>query len=343
MPTSQDNKMKAFGLHPEDGPNYQVRELQIPVPELLERDVLIEIEAAALNPIDCKIVQGFGRPEKLQEPKVLGYDGVGKVVKTGATVTFFKEGERVMTSGALNRNGTMAKYTAVDERLVGPAPRDTDAKEAAGIPMIFITAHECLFECLRLDELGETQKTLLVTPGSGSVGSAVIQLAKQIPGVRVIATASRDKTIQKCRDFGADMVINHHRDLKQQLQDNNLETVDMIINSCPLDKNIDQLANIIVPFGKVVSLLPEEESNASLQPFFAKSAELNLHFMFAKTIHGVELESHHHILKVAADLVQKGKFKVPIEETLKLNIEDIKKGHELQSSGKMSGKLIFLR
>lgn len=157
---------------------------------------------------------------------------MGVVVAKGAEATLFEVGDRVWTAGVLNRNGTNADFMAVDERIVGYAPTSLPSSTAAAVPLTLLTAWEGIFEGLGIAPLADENagKTLLILPGAGGVGSFVIQLAKKIAGLTVIATASRPESEAACTELGADFVINHRNPLKEQLEAKGIEGVDYIYN-----------------------------------------------------------------------------------------------------------------
>merc|ERR1719463_490731 len=224
--------MKAFGIRV-GGEIGVIEELELPVPELRPRDLLVRVEAVALNPVDTKMRSRETPPGGF--PKVLGWDGSGVVEALGAEVTGFQAGDRVFFAGSLIRNGSNADLVAVDERIVARAPSSITAAVAASVPLVALTAWEGL-ESLGVDpaqiESGR-QRTLLVIPGAGGVGSYVIQFAKAA-GLRVIATASREESREACLALGADYVINHREPLKPQLEKLGMNDVNFIFDAVDL-------------------------------------------------------------------------------------------------------------
>jgi len=159
------------------------------------RDLLVEVRAISVNPVDAKIRAGSG-PGKLQgELPVLGWDAAGVVGDVGTEVTLFKPGDEVYYSGSLDRPGSYAEFQCVDERIVGTKPKSLGFAAAAALPLTTITAWEMLFDRLRVDK--SANDSLLIIGGAGGVGSIAIQLAKQLTNLNIIATASRSET-QDC-------------------------------------------------------------------------------------------------------------------------------------------------
>ncbi|KAF8037523.1 hypothetical protein BT93_B0425 [Corymbia citriodora subsp. variegata] len=183
------------------------------VPEITEDQVLVKVVAAALNIIDAKRARGFLKDNDSPPPIVPGYDVAGVVVKVGDQVKKFKVGDEVY--GDINEislvrpkhHGTLAEYTAVEERLLAVKPRNLSFAEAASLPLVLETAYEGL-ERTHFS----TGKSILVLGGTGGIGSLVIQLAKQVFGAsRVAATASTGK-LDLLKSLGADLAIDYTKE-----------------------------------------------------------------------------------------------------------------------------------
>src|SRR6185437_4293406 len=178
---------------------FAIEEVARPVPG--PRDVLIEVHAASVNPIDWKIRKGTQRGAiRPRFPAILGMDASGIVAATGRDVTRFRVGDAVYTSPTHRRPGTYAEYVAVDERAVARKPMSLSHQEAASLPLAGLSAWECLVRCARV---GPGQK-VLVLAGSGGVGSLGIQIAKLL-GAEVAATCSA-RNVELVRSLGADIV-----------------------------------------------------------------------------------------------------------------------------------------
>ena len=184
----------------------------LPEPEPTGHDLRVRVAAVSVNPVDTKIRRGV-KPAAGQ-PKVLGWDAVGVVDAVGDAVTLFKPGERVWYAGDITRAGSNAELQCVDERLVGRAPATLSDAQAAALPLTAITAWELLFD--RFGVTPETRGTLLVVGGAGGVGSVLIQLARQLTALTVVATASRAATQDWVRQLGAHHVIDHRQPLAAQ-------------------------------------------------------------------------------------------------------------------------------
>lgn len=210
MPTM--TAIGSFAALPVDDPD-SLQDITIEVPELRPHDVLVRVEAVSVNPVDIKRRRSLSPSA---EPTILGFDAAGVVEAVGSEVTTLSVGDEVWYAGDVSRPGTNAQLHAVDERIVARKPRSLSFRDAAALPLTTITAWETLFE--RFNLTADSRGDLLVLGAAGGVGSVMIQLAKKLTGVRVIATASRDESRQWARDLGADEVIDHH-DLRTQALD----------------------------------------------------------------------------------------------------------------------------
>src|ERR1700733_14030581 len=193
-------------------------ELDLPRPECGPRDLLVNVRAVSVNPVATKVGgarnQGSAS-ENTGKPRVLGWDAAGVVVSKGVAVSGFDVGDEVYYAGELDRPGSNAEYQAVDERLVGRKPRSIGFAEAAALPLTSITAWELLFDRFNVRE-GENGASLLVSRAAGGVGSILVQLARRLPGLTVVATASRPETVQWVSLMGAHHVIDHTQPLARQ-------------------------------------------------------------------------------------------------------------------------------
>lgn len=192
------------GLPIDDPQALQDVQIEIP-PELRPRDVLVEVAAVSVNPVDIKRRATL---EPTTTPVILGFDAAGVVTAVGPDVSTLSVGDEVWYAGDISRPGTNAQFHAVDERIVSRKPRSLSFADAAALPLTTITAWESLFD--RFELTRESKGDLLIMGAAGGVGSVMIQLAKALTGVRVIGTASRAESAQWATDLGADVVINHH-------------------------------------------------------------------------------------------------------------------------------------
>ena len=162
-------------------------------PEPGARDIRVAVKAISANPVDYKVRKRAAPSEG--EIKILGYDAAGIVDAVGPDVTLFRVGDEVFYAGSIQRQGTNSEFHVVDERIVGRKPKTLTFAQAAALPLTSITAWELLF-----DRLGAVPgksldpRTLLIVGGAGGVGSILIQLARRLTGLTVVATASRPES-----------------------------------------------------------------------------------------------------------------------------------------------------
>lgn len=189
------------------------KELEKPVPN--ENQVIVELYATSINPIDWKLREGYLKEMlDFDFPIILGWDAAGVVAEVGSGVEKFSVGDRVFARPDTTRFGTYAEYTAVDEDLLAPLPESVSFEEAAAVPLAGLTAWQCLVDFAEIKE-GDR---VLVHAGSGGVGHYAIQLAKNM-GAYVAATAS-GKNKEWVEQLGVDHFINYkEEDFSEVLSD----------------------------------------------------------------------------------------------------------------------------
>lgn len=178
---------------------------ELPDPAPAAGEVLVRVEAAAVNPIDTYI-RGGAIPQPLKFPYVPGCDLAGRVVACGPQTRRYKAGDRVWGSnqGLFGRQGACSEFAAVHEDWLYPLPASQGSEEAAAGALVGITAHLGLF----LHAGVKSGETLFVNGGAGGVGSAVVQFAKAA-GLLVVTTAGSPEKRQRCLDLGADHVLDY--------------------------------------------------------------------------------------------------------------------------------------
>jgi NADPH2:quinone reductase len=313
-------------------------ELDTPAPS--GRDLRIAVKAVSVNPVDTKV-------RKRAEPadggyKVLGYDAAGVVDAVGPEVSLFKPGDEVFYAGSILRQGTNAEFHLVDERIVGRKPQTLNFAQAAALPLTAITAWELLFDRLCVAP-GKSfdPRTLLITGGAGGVGSILIQLARRLTGLRVVATASRPQTMQWCRDLGAHAVIDHSKPLKPQIAALELPPVALIASLTATEQHFPALVDLIAPQGKLGLIDDPATLNALLLK--GKSASLHWEAMFARSsFETPDMIAQHHLLNDVADLIDKSVLRTTLDQTLgTINAANLKKAHKLIESGTAVGKVVL--
>jgi NADPH2:quinone reductase len=198
------------------GPPENLQWGDLPDPAPAGRQVLVEVAAVAVNPIDTYIRAG-AISMNAPLPYVVGCDLAGTVMEVGPEATRFKVGDRVWGSnqGLFGRQGTFAELAAVDEDWLYPLPDGTAFTAAAAGALVGITAHLGLFRDAKLGP----DETIFVTGGTGGVGSTVIQFAKAA-GAKVFTAARDAKGAQACKELGADGVVQYAKeDMVQRIKD----------------------------------------------------------------------------------------------------------------------------
>lgn len=304
-------------------------------------DLLVKIAAISVNPVDFKIRSISAKDIVLGSPKIIGWDAVGMVEAVGDKASKFKVGDQVYYAGDITRSGSNAEYQLIDERIVGYKPKNLTIAEAAAIPLTGLTAWESLFDRIKVNPVSDKGKTVLILAGAGGVGSMAIQIAKKVAGLTVIATASRPDSEKWCLDMGADYVINH-RNLKAELEKIGHPQVNYILDFVDLEGYWNLMTEIIKPQGHIVSIT-ESKSSLNLDLLKMKSVTFSWELMYTRSMFTTDdIEKQYQILNKIADLLDAGTLKTTLTTTLHgFSVENLKKAHQMQESGKTIGKTVI--
>lgn len=311
-------------------------DLEVDIPPLGPLDLLVDVRAVSVNPVDTKVRGNGASPAA---PQILGYDAAGVVTAVGDQAYLFAVGDEVYYAGAINRPGTNMALHVVDERLVGPKPQSLTFAEAAALPLTAITAWEGLFDKLGLT--GTSEGTLLMVGASGGVGSVVLQLLRTlVPKVRVVATASRPDAEDWVRSLGAHETVNHRVDLRAQIGDVAPEGVDYIFTTNSEDQT-GLYADVLNTFGQILAI----DDPAAIDVVKLKPKALSWHweFMFARSLHQAPDQiRQHQILTEVAQLVEAGDVRSTITTTLRpITAEKMREAHQLLQAGGTIGKIVI--
>jgi zinc-binding alcohol dehydrogenase family protein len=340
--------MKAVGYYrnlPINDPESLV-DLDLPEPAPGPHDLLVEVHAVSVNPVDVK-VRAKMAPEAGQ-PKVIGWDASGVVRAVGRDVTLFKPGDRVWYAGSLLRPGTNSELHVVDERLVGSMPLTLGFAQAAALPLTSITAWELLFHRLKVPEsaagtegTSATGETLLVIGAAGGVGSILVQLARKLTGLTVIGTASRPETTQWVTDLGAHHVIDHTKPLSQELKRIGFEGVDYIASLNQTDRHFDEIVASINPQGHLA--LIDDPEIFDFRKLKTKSVALHWEFMYTRSMFSTKDQiEQHRLLDRVARLIDEGVLRTTFNESFgTINAANLRRAHELVESNRARGKLVL--
>lgn len=309
-------------------------------PEPSGRDIRVAVKAVSVNPVDYKI-RKRAEPAK-GDYKVLGFDAAGIVDAVGPDATLFKPGDEVFYAGSNQRQGTNAEFHLVDERIVGKKPETLSFAEAAALPLTAITAWELLF-----DRLGATRgqsadsRTLLVIGGAGGVGSILIQLARRLTGLTVIATATRPESQAWCLDLGAHAVIDHSQPLKGQIAALNRDPVAFVASLTFTDQHYKDVAELIAPQGRFG--LIDDPAEFDIGVFKAKAVSIHWELMFTRsTFQTADMDAQGQLLNEVSDLIDKGTLRTTLDQTFGvINADNLKRAHALLESGKSRGKIVL--
>lgn len=315
-------------------------DIELPRPVPTGRNLLVEVQAIAVNPVDTKVRRSATPPPG--EYKVLGYDAVGIVREVGPEVRLFQPGDAVWYAGAIDRSGSNAEFQRVDERIVGHRPVSLPAAEAAALPLTGITAWELLFDRLQVPLAGQGRPaSLLIVGAAGGVGSVLIQLARQRTGLTVIGTASRPESRAWVAELGAHHVIDHRQPLAAQIAALDAPPVDYVISLTHTDTYFTQLVEVLAPQGKLALIDDPEPIDVRLLK--RKSLSLHWELMFTRSLfQTADMEAQHHLLNALAGLVDAGVVRSTVQARLgPICADNLKKAHALLESGGAVGKIVL--
>lgn len=316
-------------------------DVELPRPEPEARDLLVEIRAVSVNPVDTKV-----RMRAQPEPgghKVLGYDAAGIVRAVGPQVSLFKPGDEVFYAGAIVRPGTNAEFHVVDERLVGAKPASLSFEEAAALPLTSLTAWETLFDRLdiRRPVVGAAN-AIVIVGGAGGVGSMAIQLARRLTDLTVIATASRPETQDWCRELGAHHVIDHRQPIAAQVEALGIGAPAFVFSITHTEEHFLEIAKLIAPQGRF-TLIDDPKNPLDISLLKSKSISIHWESMFTRsTFQTADMEQQHEILSEVARLVDAGTIRTTLADVIgPINAANLKRAHAFIESGRARGKLVL--
>jgi zinc-binding alcohol dehydrogenase family protein len=335
--------MRAVGYRrslPIENPEALV-DVDLPRPVAEGRDLLVEVRAISVNPIDTK-VRRRGGPPPGQDVKVLGWDAAGVVVEAGPQARLFKPGDAVWYAGAVNRPGANCEFHLVDERIVGRKPGSLDFPAAAALPLTTITAWEALFDRLEVKrQIPGAAKAVLIVGGAGGVGSIAIQLARTLTDLTVIATASRPETRAWCEELGAHHVLDHRAGLADQVKALGLGAPGHVFSTTHTDEHLADIVKLIAPQGRIGLIDDPENLDAnSLKP---KALSLHWESMFVRAVFQTpDMEAQHALLDQVADLVDAGLIRSTVTEVFgTINAANLRRAHAQIESHTTRGKIVL--
>lgn len=321
---------------PIDNPQALI-DISLPVPTPGPRDLLVEVRAVSVNPVDTKVRAGTFT----KEPKILGWDATGIVREVGSEVTLFQPGDEVFYAGSIARTGSYSEFHLVDERIVGHKPRSLSAADAAALPLTSITAWELLFDRLGVAEGSGEGKCLLITGAAGGVGSMLVQLARQLTRLTVIGTASRQETADWVRQLGAHHVIDHSQPLLAQLQALDVPEIDYVASLTHTEQHFAQLIDVLKPQGRLAVI--DDPESLDVMPLKRKSLSLHWELMFTRSLYETpDMINQHHLLNRVSALIDQGVLQTTVGEHFgAINAANMRRAHALVESGKARGKIVL--
>ncbi|WP_019528615.1 zinc-binding alcohol dehydrogenase family protein [Dasania marina] len=319
-------------------------DIELSQPVATGHDLLIKVQAIAVNPVDYKMRLYY--PPAEGEHAVLGWDAVGVVQAVGDAVNQFKPGDSVFYAGDLTRSGCNAEYQLVDQRLVGRKPKNLSNTEAAALPLTAITAWEILFEHLAIKQqaVGSNEKSkevILVVGAAGGVGSILIQIAKAITGATLIATASRQSSGAWVKKLGADYVVDHSKPLPAQIEALNIGPLSHVASLNSTDSYFDSYVEMLAPFGKIA--LTDDPKNIDIGKMKLKSLSLHVECMSARAMfQAADMDEQSRILNRVSELTDLGFIQTTVGKNLgTINAANLRAAHQELEQGQSIGKIVL--
>ncbi|ALX49506.1 MULTISPECIES: NADP-dependent oxidoreductase [Bacillaceae] len=293
----------------------ELKYMEVDEPNLKDNDVLIEVAATSVNPVDWKLREGYLKGMLQYDfPFILGLDAAGTIKEVGKNVTKFRTGDQVFTRPDITRNGTYAEYVAVDEQLVAKKPENLSFEEAASIPLVGLTSWQCLVDFAGIKQ-GDK---VLIHAGSGGVGSFAIQLAKSFGAW--VATTCSTKNVEFVKSLGADRVIDYcNEDFTHVLAD-----MDIVFDTLGGDIQ-KQSFDVLKENGYLVSIADQPDQE------LAKEKSVKAGYVF--------LDPDGEQLEKIRELIEKGEIHPNVGTVMKLI--NIQEAHRLSETHHAKGKIVL--
>ena len=335
--------MKAVGLThylPIDNEN-SLLDVEIPKPTAKGKDLLVQVKAISVNPVDTKVRAPKDQVES--EPRILGWDAAGIVVEVGEAVVEFQPGDEVYYAGDITRPGSNSEFQLVDARIVGRKPKNLDFAHAAALPLTSITAWEALFARLNIDQTGtDAGKSILIINGAGGVVSIAIQLAKKLAKLDVIATASRPETNAWCQKLGADQVVNHRNNLADEIEKIGYQNVDYILCLNDTDGHWQAMTKAIKPQGIICCIVANQQP-LEMDTLKRKSAGMVWEFMFTRSMYQTEdMAEQSNLLNELSQMIEDDVIISTCNDVVKpIDAKNLRDVHQRLEQGRTIGKIVL--
>ena len=314
--------MKAVAIS-EFGGQDKLQLMDLSVPEIGNREILVRVKAAGVNPVDWKIREGYLKdlfPH--QFPVILGWDAAGIVESVGQEVTRFKKGDEIFAycRKPVVQGGAYAEYIALEEEHAALKPKNSSFEEAASIPLAALTAYQALFDAARL----QSGETVLIHAAAGGVGGFGVQLAKD-RGAIVWGTASERNT-EYTLELGADRVVDYTQaDFREAARSEYPDGVDVVFD-CVGGEVLKRSAAIVKKGGRLISIVDD--------PNQLDVAGIDSEFVF--------VAPNHSQLSELSQMFEQGRLKTYLSEVLPLGLQEARRAHELSESGRTRGKMVLV-
>jgi NADPH:quinone reductase-like Zn-dependent oxidoreductase len=314
--------MKAITIN-DFGGRDKLQLMDLPVPPVKEGEILVQVKAAGVNPVDWKIREGYIKDLFPYEfPIILGWDAAGIVEQAGPKVTRFKEGDEIFAycRKPIVHGGAYAEYIVLEEEHAAIKPKNTSFEEAASIPLAALTAYQSLFDAAKINP-GET---ILIHAAAGGVGGFGVQLARD-HGAVVWATASgRNK--EYVQDLGASQVVDYtHEDFRQAIRAQYPKGVDLVFD-CLGGEVLQRSAEIVKRGGRLVTIVDD--------PTGLPRTDIQKQFVF--------VAPNSRQLTELSRMVEQGRLKTHLSQVFPFGLEEARKAHELSESGHTKGKMVLV-
>jgi NADPH2:quinone reductase len=315
-------------------------DIDLPEPSPEGRDLLVEVKAISVNPVDYKVRRSTAPQDGAW--KVLGYDAAGIVRSVGPDVTLFQPGDAVFYAGSITRQGTNSELHLVDERIVGSKPATLDWAEAAALPLTTLTAWEAFFDRLDVNKpVPGGAPAVLIIGGAGGVGSVAVQIARQRTDLTVIATASRPETHDWVKALGAHHVLDHSRPLAGQIEALGLGAPAFVFSTTHTGDHAGDIVELIAPQGRLC--LIDDPEGFDIMAFKRKAVSIHHELMFTRAIYETpDMAQQGRILNEASAMVDAGTLRTTLTDRMSpINAANLKHVHALLESNTARGKIVL--
>ncbi|WP_279481086.1 zinc-binding alcohol dehydrogenase family protein [Aureimonas sp. SK2] len=332
--------MRAVGYaaSPPDRSVEHLADLDLERPAPTGRDILVRVVAVSVNPVDTK--QRGPVADERRLPRVLGFDAAGVVEAVGEDATLFRPGDAVFYAGAVDRQGSNQEFQLVDERIVARKPSSLDFADAAALPLTAITAWETLFDRFRIQPDLSEKGTLLVIGAAGGVGSVATQIARELTGLTVVGTASREESRAFALDHGCHHVIDHSQAMAPQIEALGVGPVDYVFGVTQTPHHMADIGQLIRPFGHLCVI---DSAEMDLAPIRFKSVSLHFEYMFTRPVfQTADMIEQHRLLAEISRLVDAGRIRSTRTRTLApISAATLREAHRLSETGRTLGKTVI--